>query len=153
MAPRQRLLAPTVLAVLLTACGGVADDAADPTSASSEPTMNESSTPDVEPGLQGFVDQATGDLADRLDVEPASITVVSAEAVSWGDTSLGCPQPGMRYAQVVTDGTKIVLEHDGTEYAYHSGGDRSPFLCEEPQQPVKDSKSPAPTIDRTAEDG
>jgi len=151
---QTRHAAPVALAaaLLLSGCGG-----SDGTPGAAPPdTTGEtmpSPTPDVDPGLRGLVDQAVRDLAGRLDVDEDAVTVVSADAVSWGDTSLGCPQPGMRYAQVVTDGTRIVLEHDGATYAYHSGGDRSPFLCEEPERPVQDSKSPAPSIDRTAEDG
>ncbi len=87
---------------------------------------------EFDPSLSGFVDTAVADLAARLEVPEGEITVVSAEAVTWGDTSLGCPQPDMRYAQVVQDGTYIELEHDGTTYPYHSGGERpDPFLCEQ----------------------
>lgn len=84
------------------------------------------------PAMSGFVESAVADLASRLDVPEDEVTVVTAEAVTWGDTSLGCPQPGMRYAQVVQDGTYIELEHSGTTYPYHSGGERpDPFLCEQ----------------------
>lgn len=86
---------------------------------------------DIDKGLAPFVDQAVRDLADRLDVEAASITTHAAVLVVWPDTSLGCPQPGMSYAQVLTDGSVIELEHDGTFYRYHTGGDRGPFLCEQ----------------------
>jgi hypothetical protein len=44
----------------------------------------------------------------------------------------GCPAPGQEYATVATDGALIILELDGTEYRYHAGGSRAPFLCEKP---------------------
>ena len=74
------------------------------------------------------VRQAITDLADRLTIAEDTIEVITAEAVVWPDGSLGCPEPGMMYAQ----GMKIVLEVDGEEYHYHYGGDRGPFLCENP---------------------
>jgi hypothetical protein len=33
------------------------------------------------------------------------------------------------YPQVLTDGFRILLAHDGAELAYHSGGTVDPFLC------------------------
>lgn len=155
---RPRALAPALLLVAtLGACGtaGQEPEAGAPRG-SGDGTVHEPTSPmpgQHDPALTGLVDAAVEDLATRLDVPVDQVTVVSAEAVTWGDTSLGCPQPGMRYAQVVTDGTRIVLAHDGTDYAYHSGGDRrSPFLCEQPRAPVDGS---TPAIDRTrpAEDG
>ncbi|HRU93634.1 MAG TPA: hypothetical protein P5195_00175 [Anaerolineae bacterium] len=41
-------------------------------------------------------------LAERLRVAPETLTLISAAEVEWPDTSLGCPQPGMMYAQVIT---------------------------------------------------
>jgi hypothetical protein len=93
-----------------------------------EATMPPSS--DVDPSLQGQVDQATADLAKRLSVDESTISTVSASAVTWPDGSLGCPQPGMNYTQVTVDGVLIELAVDGTTYSYHSGGSRGPFLCQ-----------------------
>ena len=73
--------------------------------------------------------QARDDLAGRLNVRPDQIKSVSAEPLMWPDTSLGCPQPGMMYAQVVTPGYRILLEHEGREYDYHAGRGRV-LLCE-----------------------
>lgn len=88
------------------------------------------SSPAVSDALQPLVEQAAADLAQRLGVERSAITVVSAQEVEWPDGSLGCPQPGMMYTQVMTDGTRIELAVGGTVYRYHSGGRRGPFLCE-----------------------
>lgn len=93
-----------------------------------EVTMPPSS--DVDPSLQGLVDQATADLAKRLSVDESTISTVSASSVTWPDGSLGCPQPGMNYTQVTVDGVLIELAVDGTTYSYHSGGSRGPFLCQ-----------------------
>lgn len=84
----------------------------------------------VAPGLASIVDRAVADLAARLAVEPASIVTTSATAVTWPDRSIGCPKPGMNYAQVTVDGARVVLSASGATYDYHSGDDGTPFLCE-----------------------
>ena len=85
----------------------------------------------VDPGLLPFVDQAKADLAGRLGVDASAVILISAELVEWSDASLGCPQPGIVYAQVPTDGSLIILSHGGAEYRYHTGGSvYTPFLCE-----------------------
>jgi hypothetical protein len=66
-------------------------------------------------------DLALADLAAKLSVAPEAITVKSVEPIEWPDASLGCPQPGMMYAQVITPGYRIVLEVDGKSYEYHTG--------------------------------
>lgn len=80
--------------------------------------------------MQSLVNQAVADLADRLQIDASKIVAVSAQAMSWPDKSLGCPQPGMAYNQVMVDGALIHLSVNGTSYSYHSGGSRAPFLCQ-----------------------
>jgi hypothetical protein len=91
-----------------------------------KPTIDPSS------GLQPLVDQAIADLVDRMSVDPAEVEVAAAESVVWPDTSLGCPQPGMQYLQLLTDGFRIELRVKDRVYAYHGGRGRGPFLCENP---------------------
>ncbi|HQZ33255.1 MAG TPA: hypothetical protein PK020_02465 [Ilumatobacteraceae bacterium] len=90
------------------------------------------STGDIDQGLQPYIDLAVGDLTQRLTTKVEHIIVTSATVVVWPDSSLGCPAPGQEYAQVTTDGALILLQVDGTEYPYHAGGSRLPFLCEKP---------------------
>lgn len=84
----------------------------------------------IEQGLDGVIDEAIADLAQRLDVPVADITVVAARSVVWPDGSIGCPQPDMLYTQVQVDGAWVRLAFDGGTYAYHTGGSRGLFLCE-----------------------
>lgn len=86
----------------------------------------------IDPGLSPFVEQAVADLAARLGTTPDRIEVISATLVTWPDSSMGCPQPGMEYLQALQDGSLIELGHDGRVYRYHSGGNRTPFLCDQP---------------------
>ncbi|HRC48124.1 MAG TPA: hypothetical protein PLS72_12630 [Ilumatobacteraceae bacterium] len=95
-------------------------------------TTSETTSSEIDPGLQPYIDIAVDDLATRLAADVGGITVVSATLVVWPDSALGCPAPGQEYATVATDGALIILELDGTEYRYHAGGSRAPFLCEKP---------------------
>jgi len=81
------------------------------------------------PAAAGPIAFAMEDLATRLNVASDAITVVRVEEVDWPDGSLGCPQPGMRYKQMLVNGSFIQLSVGGQLYNYHSGGTRAPFLC------------------------
>lgn len=84
----------------------------------------------IDAGLQPFVDKAVAHLADTQAVSASDITVESAQIVQWPDASAGCPQPGMQYAQVITDGSAIRLTIGGANYWYHTGGaNAEPTLC------------------------
>ena len=83
-----------------------------------------------------LVQQAKQDLAQRLDVPTEDIELVQFEAVVWPDASLGCPRPGIVYAQVISPGYLVVLKADDKEYEYHAGKSAEPFYCENPTPPV-----------------
>lgn len=82
-------------------------------------------------GAEEAVRLAQEDLAGRLGMASADVQLVSVEAVEWSDTSLGCPQPGMMYAQVITPGYRVVLEAGGQTYTYHTDEGRFVVSCEE----------------------
>lgn len=63
---------------------------------------------------------ARRDLAARLNIDPDTVKTRSVQAQSWPDRSLGCPKPGVSYAQVVTPGFVIELQVVGRTYRYHS---------------------------------
>ena len=48
------------------------------------------------------------------------IAVARVEPHDWPDSSLGCPQPGRAYLQVVTPGYRVFLVAGGREYEYHT---------------------------------
>ncbi len=59
----------------------------------------------------------------------ATATVVTAEAVEWSDSSLGCPEPGMVYMQVITPGYHVVVSVGGVEYDYRATESGQIRLC------------------------
>jgi hypothetical protein len=95
----------------------------------------------IDEGLRPYVNLAVTDLAGRLGLPPSAVTPVSARIVTWSDASLGCPQPGMSYAQTPVDGAVIELTAGGDRFRYHSGGSTPPFLCDQPASPPS-SKAP-----------
>lgn len=69
-----------------------------------------------------LVEAARKDLSGRLGITVGEIELVSeVEAVTWPDASLGCPEPGKMYAQVLTPGYKFMLKSGGHFYEYHTG--------------------------------
>ena len=85
----------------------------------------------VEPGPEPLITMAREDLAHRLSIAEGEIEVLEAKAVVWPDASLGCPQPGMAYAQVLQDGLLIRLGAEGRIFSYHSANNADPFLCDQ----------------------
>lgn len=63
---------------------------------------------------------ARDDLSQRTGADIGLIKLASIERVQWSDTSLGSPQPGMMYAQVIVPGFRMVLEAEGKRYLYHT---------------------------------
>ncbi|OGG14735.1 hypothetical protein A2773_03920 [Candidatus Gottesmanbacteria bacterium RIFCSPHIGHO2_01_FULL_39_10] len=79
------------------------------------------------PGNRGEKDNLTSkaktDLAQKLNIQEKEISVKNIEKKDWSDSSLGCPKPGMMYAQVITPGYLITLEAGGQEYNYHTSSE------------------------------
>lgn len=123
--------------LLILAMGCQANPLEDqPSTAAPVPTTEGGTTPmsptlevPVDASIQRLIDLAMADLAARLSIPTSEVTLVDATPMVWSDASMGCPQPGMAYAQVPQDGLLIRLQADGQIYNYHSGGDRDPFLC------------------------
>jgi hypothetical protein len=102
------------------------------------------------PGAQEVVRLAKEDLAQQLNLAPDDIQLISVEEVDWSDTSLGCPQPGMMYAQVITPGFRVILEAGGQRYEYHTDTGRFVVLCEKGKP---SGVAPSKGLDTTVQDG
>lgn len=86
--------------------------------------------------LKNLIDKAKEHLANRLSVPIDLVNFNKVFDVTWPDSSLGCPQDGMMYAQVLTPGYLIQLEHGNIQYEYHSNKGTSLVSCENPVQPL-----------------
>jgi membrane protease subunit HflC len=67
-------------------------------------------------------------LGDEVGVGERGFILDSTESVQWPDASLGCPQEGQGYAQVITPGYKLVFDLAGTPYEVHSNVDGSQMV-------------------------
>ena len=135
----RRLLFVLVLLILLgTACA--------PNSGSAGP--GEESAPTAEPAnteklptptklpvdLTPAQLAALNTLAEKLNVSPDKITLISTEAVTWPDGCLGVVRMGVMCTQAEVPGFKIVLEADGQKYEIHTNQDGSVALLAEGAQ-------------------
>lgn len=89
-------------------------------------------------GHLNLLEMAVRDLSFRLGVELNSIVVISIQSVDWPDSGLGCPFPGVNYAQVITPGFMILLATEGQVYFYHTNTEKALWHCLDgnPQLPL-----------------
>jgi len=102
---------------------------------SGEPQMTQTLPADA--GLQALIDKAMADLSQRIAVPIDEIILLEATSVTWPDGSLGCPQEGMVYAQVLTPGYLIRLQSGDQEFEYHTSKGTEVVYCENPMPPVE----------------
>lgn len=69
----------------------------------------------------------------------AEIHFIEAEAVDWMNESLGCPQAGRSYDQVITPGYRVILSYQYQDYNVHLG-EHHELVCTQP-----DGILPAPS--------
>jgi len=103
-----------------------------------ESQMNDTqiTQPAIPSMMETQIERAKTDLAQRLSITATDIDLVEARNVTWPDTSLGCSQEGMMYAQVETDGFIVRLEANDNLYVYHTDTRGNVVLCETSQLPV-----------------
>ena len=81
------------------------------------------------PQLQAMVQLAISEAARRTKSDASTLTVVMAEAVTWPDGSLGCPQPGMAYSQALVPGYRMRIAVGNETLEYHGSARGQPFFC------------------------
>ncbi len=75
---------------------------------------------------------AISTVAAETGLAPDQFNVISSEAVNFSDASLGCPQPGMAYPQVITPGYRVLVEGDGQNFDVRVSGNRG-RICDTPR--------------------
>ena len=83
----------------------------------------------IEPKLEPLVSTARSELARRLEIDEAEITLVGAGFVTWPSGALGCPEPDMMYTQALVPGYRIRLRAEGAIHHYHGSEGEPPFHC------------------------
>ena len=133
------ILVALVSATLLVACA--APDGA----SQSEPAVSGvPSSADSMPGSStvigdvptAMLERVIADAASGAGVDQSEVEVVAAEAVTWPDGALGCPQPDQMYTQALVPGYRVILEIDGDELHFHASESGEFAFCADPQPPV-----------------
>ncbi|HWH37460.1 MAG TPA: hypothetical protein VNT28_06765 [Candidatus Limnocylindrales bacterium] len=125
------------LTLLLAACGGLPGvspgasppDLTQPTPAEGEPTMPDHSLPPAGVVPQDLFAEMVEQAAAVAGVSIAEVSVDRAQAVTWSDGSLGCPEPGQMYTQALVDGYWVVLRAGGQEYDFRASQRGEVKLC------------------------
>lgn len=66
------------------------------------------------------IEVAVATLARELNCAAGEISLAEVRPVTWPDSSLGCPEPGMMYTQVLTPGYQIKLVRANKPYIMHT---------------------------------
>jgi len=60
------------------------------------------------------------DAAKRFKVAESAVVLTRAEQLDWPDGSLGCPEPGKVYTQMLVPGFRVVARTSEGEMLYHT---------------------------------
>ncbi len=121
----SRIAPVAALALLLTACQPVRPLPA------AAPVVSDA--PALSAAEQAMAEASIAFVAAAQAISPDALAVVSIEAVEWPSAALGCPQPDMVYAAVITPGYRIVLEMGDARYVVHTDSrrDGEKLICPE----------------------
>lgn len=128
------LLAGVALLLAGTACGGPLPHFGPTATAVPTPTPVPTATPvpvTVPPAAQTVVGLALADAARRLGASDQAVRITRLEPRTWPDLSLGCPEPGLMYGQVVTPGYILTVVGAGKTLEYHTDATGRVALCAE----------------------
>ena len=82
--------------------------------------------------------------SQHLSTDPGELEIVDIEAVRWPDSSIGCPEPGFEYLQVVTPGHLArVRDSGGVVHHVHMSNGRG-LVCERRPEKVTEAAAERP---------
>ena len=108
-------------------------------------------TPVTDQPVTPALEERALQIASRhLSVPVNELELVQIEPVDWRNSSLGCPQPGMEYMQVITPGHLALVRHEsGTIHRVHMSGGGG-FVCEDrPGKAATKGPVPLPTFSQS----
>jgi hypothetical protein len=82
------------------------------------------------------------DAARRFKVDESAVVLTQAERVSWNDASLGCPEPGRMYAQMLVEGFRVVARTAAGSLTYNTDADGRVVSCGATRAPGVNSATP-----------
>lgn len=90
--------------------------------------------------MDSITEAALADAAKRTSLPRARLQLASAEAVTWPDGSLGCPEPGMMYTQALVPGYRVRIVAGEQVLDYHASVRGGLVLC-----PAERATQPLPS--------
>lgn len=109
----------TGVALLFAACASTSGQGQPPARIPQELHINAT--------LAAVKDAVLSDAAQRTGRKKSELVVESAEAVTWADGSLGCPEPGAMYTMALVPGYRVRVRADRALLDYHAT-ERGQFL-------------------------
>ena len=138
----MRVAAALAVGLMLAACAGQRAeetespaDASDPSDSSRPPSsmIVPSASTDPEGAVpEALLNEILADAAERAGVAADELEVITAEAVTFNDGSLGCPEPGMAYTQALVDGYHVVVRAPSGDLDYRAAGLGGFRFCADP---------------------
>ncbi len=90
------------------------------------PTLGPNPNPAASPAQGNLADMARkaveSDMQRKYNLSASDLQFITTDPTEWSDSSLGCPQPGMSYMQVLTPGFQILVldKIRNVRYEYHT---------------------------------
>jgi len=84
-----------------------------------------SPTGDLPPPVQNAIIMAS----ESKGVSIEEVVLLGFERVEWSDSSLGCPEKDMFYAQVIVPGYLVRVEVSGATMEYHTDNSNQVIPC------------------------
>ena len=69
------------------------------------------------------------DAARRFNVAENAVVLASAERLTWSDGSLGCPEPGQMYTQMLVAGISRGCDDQRRQMLYHTDSRGTAVTC------------------------
>ena len=88
-------------------------------------------------------------LADQLQVSPEILDLLYYEKVAWPDTSLGCPQSDIMYAQVIVPGFQVIFQYKNDSYPVHTNLNGSKIVVCYEEDRITPTSTPTPWMTPT----
>jgi hypothetical protein len=83
------------------------------------------------------------DAAKRFNVAESAVVLARAEQVTWSDGSLGCPEPGRMYTQMLVAGFRVVATTGAGSLTYHTDSRGSAVSCSARARPGDTGNDPS----------
>lgn len=133
------ILAACILALLVAGCSQATPVEQAPLPTNTPVPTAVVATPTPEPQrseAQDVVEDALADLQGQQGIRAQEIVVQEVTATEFSDASLGVPEPGKLYAQVLTPGYVIRLAVGDQVYIYHGNSERVVLAAQETSQAI-----------------